>query len=409
MAIIFVLDIDGVLVTPGGYRTALKRTISHFLSCAGLPEDFNLTEDEIGTFEANSITSEWDLVPLTFAMIFDQALENKDLTFHSLEQACEWMRNSTPPLTRPAYTAQISKWLEMRIPQLPVADSLFVRIRDKLPSHPFPNLIKQPFAREILANTRDFSANPMSRVFQNHVLGKKLFTQYYPGLPALNVESTLEKYDTPNIPSKLQAEISLLIKIGKLRASAMTLRPNYLNGISLNGSQYRAGFSPEAEIALQMCGLDGIPLVGYGSLLWAGEEYHLSIDEIIKPSAFHGLAAIIAGFTNLSRALRLSHYLYRKEGYSPSAQDFRDELNQCLPEEPLHLHLFEDSPNGIKAIKDAAQILQKEGWQVTTHLWGITSHPQKKEALEKLGALVLPATGQALQIALESAGFHRTI
>ena len=409
MANLFILDIDGVLIKPGGYRTALHRTIAHFLEQLGLPDTFNLTEEEIGTFEANGITSEWDMIPLTFAILFDKALSNAKIQLPSLQQATEWFRNSNPIIERPTYVSNIHVWLGMAIPSLPLADALFYRLQQSPDNHPFRNLAGQPFAVEVLGNTRDFSANAFSRMFQNHVLGKKLFTQYYPGLPALNVESTLEKYDTPNIPSKLQAEISLLIKIGKLRASAMTLRPNYLNGISLNGSQYRAGFSPEAEIALQMCGLDGIPLVGYGSLLWAGEEYHLSIDEIIKPSAFHGLAAIIAGFTNLSRALRLSHYLYRKEGYSPSAQDFRDELNQCLPEEPLHLHLFEDSPNGIKAIKDAAQILQKEGWQVTTHLWGITSHPQKKEALEKLGALVLPATGQALQIALESAGFHRTI
>ncbi|MFN7036627.1 MAG: hypothetical protein ACK4SN_09685 [Bellilinea sp.] len=395
MANIFLLDIDGVLVQPGGYRTALHRTIAFFLEQLGLPAHFNLNEDEIGIFEANGITSEWDMIPLTFATIFESALTHHEIHLGSLQQAMDWFRSTKPVNDRPAYTANIHEWLKSGSPGLPLADSLYNRFLENPSSNPFRKLAAQPFAVEVLSNTRDFSKNPFSRLFQNHVLGEKIFKQFYPGLPALTVESTLENYDKPNLPPELQSEIQKLFEKGQLRAVAVTLRPNQLKESALNGNSYRAGFSPEAEIALRLTGLEGIALAGYGTLLWACQHYPLAIDQILKPSEFHALTAIALAFNDLPEALQFCVTLYQGSHFGGPVQSSAN-LSKYLPSEPLHIHIFEDSPNGLRSVIRASEILKNAGWPVIPYLWGITTHPHKQKALQELGATVFSNTSDAL-------------
>ncbi|GIV66131.1 MAG: hypothetical protein KatS3mg047_0524 [Bellilinea sp.] len=400
MATIFLLDIDGVLVKPGGYRTALHRTIAYFLEQLGLPSHFNLTEDEIGIFEANGITSEWDMIPLTFATIFDSALSSYKIRLPSLQHAINWFRITNPLVDRPIHTANIPKWLESSTPGLPLADSLYARFLENPPNQPFPNLANQPFVVEILANTRDFSKNAFSRVFQNHVLGEDIFKQHYPGLPVFPVESTLENYDKPNLHSELQLELRKEIENGRIHAAAMTLRPNRLSGMSLNGNPYRAGFSPEAEIALRLTGVEGIALAGYGTLLWACQRYQLAIDQVLKPSEFHALLAIGLALNQPVDALQFCMSLYQDNSSSEQINLFTN-LSKYLPNETLNIHIFEDSPNGLRSVRRASEILNKAGWPVILHLWGITDHPHKKQALEELGARVFSSTSEALKTALK--------
>jgi phosphoglycolate phosphatase-like HAD superfamily hydrolase len=52
---IWLFDLDGVLIHPGGYREALRRTVAHFSRRAGYPDE-PLAEETIEAFEANGIT-----------------------------------------------------------------------------------------------------------------------------------------------------------------------------------------------------------------------------------------------------------------------------------------------------------------------------------------------------------------
>lgn len=68
---VLLLDIDGVLVRPGGYRRSYRDTVNSFLREFGL-ERFGLQDDRFAEqFEACEIPAEWDMVPLTLAMVFD--------------------------------------------------------------------------------------------------------------------------------------------------------------------------------------------------------------------------------------------------------------------------------------------------------------------------------------------------
>ena len=71
---VLLLDIDGVLVRPGGYRRSYRDTVNSFLRELGL-ERFELRDDRFAErFEACEIPAEWDMVPLTLAMVFDYLL-----------------------------------------------------------------------------------------------------------------------------------------------------------------------------------------------------------------------------------------------------------------------------------------------------------------------------------------------
>ena len=75
MTTVVLLDIDGVLIRPGGYRAALHATLNHFARLMGIP-DFKFHEEQIAGFERRGITSEWDMVPLLLGAVWNDILSN---------------------------------------------------------------------------------------------------------------------------------------------------------------------------------------------------------------------------------------------------------------------------------------------------------------------------------------------
>ena len=71
---ILLLDIDGVLVQPAGYRMATEATCQYFLEKGGITNSISYTEI-YSLFEAQRVTSEWDMVPLTLLMVFNAISE----------------------------------------------------------------------------------------------------------------------------------------------------------------------------------------------------------------------------------------------------------------------------------------------------------------------------------------------
>src|SRR3990172_3583121 len=73
MTTVLLLDIDGVLVRPGGYRAALHATLNYFVNLMGLPH-FEFPEEKLAALERRGITSEWDMVPLLLGVLWDDIL-----------------------------------------------------------------------------------------------------------------------------------------------------------------------------------------------------------------------------------------------------------------------------------------------------------------------------------------------
>ena len=62
----------------------------------------------------------------------------------------------------------------------------------------------------------------------------------------------------------------------------------------------------------------------------------------------------------------------------------------------LDVHVFEDSPIGVRAAYRAVEMLRGQGIQVELHAWGIAEHPDKVRALQAAGATVFPDVNQGL-------------
>ena len=52
---IILLDVDGVLVYPGGYRAALRATVNHFID-----PSLEIDEETLTELERRGIASEWN-------------------------------------------------------------------------------------------------------------------------------------------------------------------------------------------------------------------------------------------------------------------------------------------------------------------------------------------------------------
>ncbi|MEW6650071.1 MAG: hypothetical protein AB1453_07770 [Chloroflexota bacterium] len=401
MAVYFLFDIDGVLVQPMGYRHALQSTLAYYFQQMGLPAGFLPDEDEIGFFEANRITSEWDMIPICLAAVFNQALPADLPPIETIAQALAWVKTNQPVLDRPNYRRWISDCARLHDHQSALADILFVALKFNHDYSPFRHLSDHPFAEALLNNSRDFMKNEVSRTFQNHVLGEDIFRDYYPRLPSLPVRSSLLEFDRPLIPQSEQQKLKSLLQSGKIKAAAMTLRPNHYSNYATNGRGSLAGYSPEADIAIRLTGMEPLPVAGYGTLLYLAQKHDLSVDHIVKPSALHALVGLFLAARNSPEMVDEALRWFIKLS-NPLKPPSTTPVNiPVFGKGRFQVHVFEDSPNGILAAIQATELLKCAGCAVELHAWGISSHPDKRSALMNLGAVVTTTTEQALHRAYQ--------
>ena len=88
---IILLDIDGVLVQPGGYRAALRATVKRFIG------DYVIEEELPVSMEKRGISSEWDMSPLIIAAYWEDVLSRQPMeNLSSLKKApksrCIWQK-----------------------------------------------------------------------------------------------------------------------------------------------------------------------------------------------------------------------------------------------------------------------------------------------------------------------------
>ena len=111
---IYLFDIDGVLVKPRGYRESVKATLQYFYRQMDLLDKMP-ADDMPVLFESIGITSEWDMIPLCLAMVFDTFLRKNDgegEIFSEYSQMFEQIRKnskSRPKIDYDAYIRMISK------------------------------------------------------------------------------------------------------------------------------------------------------------------------------------------------------------------------------------------------------------------------------------------------------------
>jgi hypothetical protein len=399
---IFIFDIDSVLVEPRGYRAAVQATQAYFTRAMGLPDSILVDDDVYNQFEACRVTGEWDMVPIALAILLEKILEtHPELAQVSDLESCiravrqikpgslpERMDYKTPiqaigallkPEDFPAH--QVLKLAQLGIPGQASASSqnfLF-----------FPTLAKTPLLEILLGHTRDIDRSPTTLLFQQFSLGSQVFTRTY-DLPAdVETPGFLLEYDQPLISKSISETLARLYHSGELALCAYTLRPS----LPPREAQVKEiGYSPEAEMALQLVNLAGIPLIGYGRIHFFSQRTGWPPEKLLKPSPVQAIAAILAAINgNELDALHTALSIYQGK---PA------DLASLGLVEGLSVHVFEDSAGGILAMQSAGDLLARSGMAIQVHPYGISAHSEKEAALQKLHILIFPTTEAAITQAL---------
>jgi phosphoglycolate phosphatase-like HAD superfamily hydrolase len=357
---VILLDIDGVLVHHGGYRAALHATLNHFAGLMGLTH-FDFPEEKLAELEKRGIFSEWDMIPLLLATLWNDILDHR------------------PGLSLPAdlssAAAEIGRNINGYIPRELIIPE-FEFIAGQYPAEAalqhgcFP-FIPMDLRVNILSQSRNIKLSQTMRLFQHYSLGSRVFSETYE-LPAeVETESLLHTHDRSNINDEIRAKLLQ----PNIHLAGLTARPS-APPREVDDSHF--GYAPEAEIALELVGLANIPLIAFGKLEYLAAQRGFDAGMLIKPSPVHALAATAAALTGDEWA-----------GLQSAGDWFQTgELKGVFADLPRAFELFvvEDTLGGIRSTQAAGKAFQQAGFDVTVHTIGLTSGSASKiEAFSQAG------------------------
>lgn len=396
MRIIGLLDLDGVLIKPGGYRAAFHATLANLLKQLGLENQIPGKDIPL-LFEALGVSNEWDMVTICLLIALEFIGENHKDThiYDNYEEMVGWCQKLSPMTKKIDYYSHISS-LSGYLCEIGFSpsESLSNAINRDNGVNVFPWLSQQPILIQLLRDINTVLENPATRLFQNYVLGEQEFEKIYKRKAVIHGESYLRLYDTSLLSISSQKRLRTLIEERKMSPVIYTARNSYP---SFKVHDLSDKYSPEAEIALELVGLNTLPIVSTGSLTYVAEMLNRPLSHFLKPSPVQALAAIaLAGQGQDLEALTWAVKIY--DQYIEHANNHVSNIDIMLPKElrKIELHIFEDSPNGIRAGKSAVDILMSHGADVNLYLWGIAENREKTEVLEKNGAIVFNNINQAL-------------
>lgn len=370
---ILLLDMDGVLLEPHGYHRALQKTVRLVGESLGY-RTLVLEQEFIFRFEAVGITSEWDSSAICLGLML-KALWLQGMKTEIPRQLGDRSEEGYEP-PRPDWGAFFGALDETSPAQDPLEKALCV-LQGNLPTH------RQRELAQLLERAHEVHRSLTHRTFQELVLGSKIFAKTYGLSPHLDTAGYLSTHDHPTLsPSQTKALQKILTKNRK--AVIFTNRPSLPPG--------REFGTPEAELGAQIVGLESLPLVGYGDMLWAAENHDLNVNQCRKPSPVHALAALLTadGMEKRSALGFSTRMIHQRQ---------RDPVWGRL--EGAHAYVFEDTPAGVKSLLNAQRVLDDAGVQLNVFPVGIAVDKVKGAALSHLGAAVYPDLPSALSELVE--------
>jgi hypothetical protein len=388
---LILLDVDGVLVHPVGYKTALRALVEHFAARMGLVLP-GPTDDEIAVFEACGLTNEWDSGAMCVSALLLAALERApDARRPTLEATFDAIRAATPDVPRPDFTAEARQIARHDADgRYPAAHYLELLSASTDPA----NL---PLLRALLGNVYAVRETPTTRTFQTFVLGSERFQATY-GLPAEFVSASyLTTYDIPLLDTHTRARLLDWAAQPGHGVAIYTARPSRPPADLPPGEpvgEPPAGYPPEAELAAELVGLAGrVPLIGQGRVGWLAWRHGRAAADYIKPSPVQALSAIAAAVSGAETASlhAAAHLAERGELSGPLA---------ALRDGPLHIVICEDSAGGIRAVQDAVTLLQRAGIAASLSAIGVSPQPDKRAALAAVADHLVDDVNQGLTLVL---------
>ena len=388
---VYLLDIDNVLIYPGGYRESFSRTIDHLLRAMGW-EDSNSYHSSAQVFEAHGITNEWDMSAICLSGLFVAAAQKiPDVSFSdSVLDTLEIVKTLGLP-TQEVNFSQLAREVaaemkpyETHLPTL-AAPRVFDRIIRSTcdpKSHESINVLLD----HILSNARDIERSRTMSIFQNYALGSANFVKTYAMPSPFETSSLIVEHDLP-VLSTNNCERLLSASVNKeIRPVVFTARPSLPPGGVRDDAHY---YSPEAELAVELVGLDSIPLIASGRTEWLAWKTGADPHTFIKPAPVHALAAIGAAISGDEIAgLMAAHIFLDKALLSSPLSD--------LVGSDLHVTVFEDSARSIDSVSKVLDLLREFGVQSSLSAKGIAVNHEKRMLLNKSGATLFDDVNDAI-------------
>lgn len=394
---LFLFDVDSVLVDAAGYLVALQDTVAHFTGRMGLGEQ-RLTEEEVRTFEAYAIGSEWDSAPACVAALLVERLRRTpDLALpSSWPEALAFLGAHPcplPPYDFRALAVRIGTQLAGRTGSARAARAVLWQDAQAIPGlNPATAGALQSLLDALLGHTHDFHSAPVTRHFQHLAIGSQAVARTYGIEPDFESRPYLTLYDHALLEPVSREHLVRATASGRARAALCTARPSLPpQGVDGGG----LGYSPEAELARTLVGLEDYPLIGLGHLQWLAQQVDQQVVDFVKPSPIQGLAAIGAAWSGDERAALEAALALHQTG------ELRAPLDAMGT---VAVHVFEDAVRGLDAVERGIGELEAAHLTITYHPYGIVE-PQgaKQEAMASRGISCYPSVNEALAVALERA------
>jgi len=360
-------DMDGVLLTPGGYLESLKASVRRIAMSLGMPA-VTLTDDQTAHFEALSITNEWDSLAICTALMLIKAWEfdpNLRLDGHH-RRAIVYNGQLI------ALDAFLDSFTD--VGDLP-SHSAYVKITGE---NPWLDQSQKGHLQKILFDARDIYQSLTLPWHQETVLGSQIFQNTYGLTPQLETVSYLQRYDRPALSPRKRKKLEEWLDHPDHRAGILTNRP----------SKTPPGYlsPPEAELGAELVEFNHLPLLGSGTLAWfAVTQCGLPEHMLFKPNPVHalGLMQLCWGLP-MPDALNWAYELWQGAGDRQDWIKFDDS----------EVVIFEDSVKGLQSGKSAQALLARHSIDLALKLIGISANPIKQAELEKIADYVVADINQ---------------
>lgn len=387
MRSLLLFDVDGVLVEAHGYLRALQDTVAYFSRSMGVGEH-PPTEPEVRALEAHGLTSEWDSGAACVAFLLLERLRREPTLAPPVAwpEALAFLGAYPLMLPHPDYAALAARIGARPRDEMGMAAGARLQLWEEAQS--LPESQRRTFAAlldQLLGTAYEFTRAPVMHYFQHLVLGHEGVAATYGVVPDFESMPYLRMYDLPLLNEAACVQVLQAVQAGEAGAVIYTARP------SLPPKETAVpvlGYSPEAEAARALVGLEPLPLIGLGRLQWLASRIGESAETLVKPSPVQALAAIGAAASgDEAAALEAALQFHREDLLLSPLSDLGETV----------VHVFEDTPGGLRAVQHAAALLREAGLPVTVQPYGIAPAGSSKAALiAELGASIFSSINHAL-------------
>jgi hypothetical protein len=398
---ILLFDVDGVLIEDRGYQAAINATLKYFGRLMGAGH-IALDDATRELFHAHGYTNEWDLCPFAIGVMIVEALKAApELKLRSeplenfLKQFNVYRATSLPYAGYVARTEQTAG--------RPAERALAV-LRHELSSIKLiddSRAAAESILYTILADPYRVATATVTQVFQEHVLGSSAFEETYHLPPRFNVSSLLFDEDRSLLKPQARHTLIRLAAAPQSHLCVYTARPSLpptddVNWL-LDAHRRPTGYSPEAELAVQVAGLEDYPLIAMGRMQWLAARVKQPVEYLTKPAPVQAFAAIGAAISQRESAALIAAYalVSRGEVIAPLA---------TLIGQSIDVWVVEDAVLGLHAARGAIELLPHFGIDARLHGIGISSGGPKAAALAPLCEVIVKDVNEAIDSIAHAVG-----